>query len=523
MRPMTNINELKNELAQLLASRDMVKARSTCNLILERDKSQHFCSFILGMSEYKRNNFDIASAYFKSCLNYQPHNPQYQINYAKCLMLLGRREAAKQVVSSIEWKPIKDIRVLCAIGQVLSTLEMHIQAEDVFRIAVNLNRNSVIILYNLATTLRYLGKFEEAEEFFERVIKLDPLNASAHYSLSTFVKITKEVNHIDRLVSVLRKISNTSYSFVQLNHALYLEYEAITEYDKAFKALEAGNKLYFNQLSYNFSIQKNIFDGIRKSFSKDGGGNLKDSSIIFVIGMPRSGTTLMDRILSNHSLVKSVGEINFFEKGLFSIDKGFKVQENGALNFKPLQADDFRRIGERFLKMVVESSDKNRYYIDKSPVNFLYLGYILKALPNSKVICMKRNGADTCFSNYRQLFSQNAKKYNYSYDLNETAKYYSEFESIMAYWHECYPEKILNVQYEDLVNDFDNQLQRVFKYCNLELEPSCSKFYTSKQSVSTASFSQVREPLTDRFVERWKHYRPYIKEYQHFNHLIEVN
>ncbi|MEP1743586.1 MAG: sulfotransferase [Kangiellaceae bacterium] len=518
---MFNLGESEKRLATLINKGDMISAQSICRQILLKEKHHHYSLFILGMVELKQQNYSEAASYLENAMLSAPEIIIYQANFIKCLIKLGQLNRAIQVARKIRWEKIQDLNVLCVVGQIFSTFEMHKKAEILFKKALEKDPNSAHLLFNLATTQKYLANFDEAEKNLEGVIQRYPLHGPAHYALATFTDEESAMKRIQRLLLVCDSANQHFFSRVQIYFALYLEYEKKKSYEKAFKSLDFANKLYFNRANYDLAYQRSLFRAIQKTFCLEGSSENESNQLILVLGMPRSGTTLIERVLASHSHIDTVGELNYFNSGVFTEGNELKLDECGKPNISVTKREEFREVGREYLHTIAKGGSNTMYYVDKSLTNYLYLGYILKSLPNSRVILMRRNKLDSCFSNYRQLFAQHTKKYDYSYNLEATINYQTEFDDLMNYWVQLFPDNIMTIQYEELVNDFKCQVNNVLEFCNVKFENNCLEFHKNRDSSSTASFAQVRQPVSDKFIARWKHYKSYLLQDDAFASMFQ--
>jgi hypothetical protein len=297
---------------------------------------------------------------------------------------------------------------------------------------------------------------------------------------------------------------------MNLYYALAKEAEDIEDYQKSFKALETGSRIRRRHLQYQVKNDVAVLDDIRrcyadaKSCTQDKG--FHDDSPIFIVGMPRTGTTLVERILAGHSEVTSAGELHDFSSELV---KEIQRHSQG----KPVAKDrivqaslkvDFARLGRNYVKAARQAVEPaSPQFIDKLPFNLLYCGLIHRALPNARIIHMVRDPMDTCYAIYKTLFGQ---AYPFSYDLDELATYYIAYRKLMAHWHQVMPGLILDVAYEDVVADPEQQARRLVAHCGLDWEPECLEFHKSKAASTTASAVQVRQPLYATSIQKWRNY-----------------
>ena len=251
-----------------------------------------------------------------------------------------------------------------------------------------------------------------------------------------------------------------------------------------------------------------MFGAIKEAFAEVatvGGGDPNDEPI-FVIGMPRTGTTLVERILSSHSDVSSAGELQNF--GIL-----FK-RATGSTTGPMLDLDtlgrvrniDWKRLGRDYVQSTRPQTGSRRRFVDKLPHNFLFAGFIAKALPNCRIVCLRRDPMDSCLSNFRQLFALGSAQYDYSFDLLDTGRYFVEFDRLVAFWKDMLPGRILEVDYEALVTNQGASTRQLLEFCGLDWDPACLDFHDNVAPVATASALQVRTPMNSGSVHRWKRY-----------------
>lgn len=391
---------------------------------------------------------------------------------------------------------------LAEAGQLFTHLNLHVEAEQCFRRAADLEPASAPHLYNWATALIALGRLDEAEAVLSQVVALNPADYDAYYNRATLRRQSAERNHVVQLRSALEQPIRHPGGVVALCYALAKELEDLGEYRQAFAALRRGADTRRRMLSYRVEEEEltmaqiaQAFDG--RFFASARAGFL-DARPVFIVGLPRSGTTLVDRILSSHSQVTSRGESNDLAKAL--------VREVGAASSKAQLIErsanvDFRSVGERYCQRLDTNHVRT---IDKNPVNFLYLGVLARALPQGHIIHVRRDPMDLCYAMYKTLFRM---AYPFSYDLQDIARYYAAYKGLMDHWRAMLPEGFLEVQYEDLVADQEAVSRRLLQFCGLSWEPGCLAFERNSAPCLTASAAQVRQPLYSSSVGQWWRYR----------------
>ena len=288
----------------------------------------------------------------------------------------------------------------------------------------------------------------------------------------------------------------------------------------AFEHLAAGKAKKRAQLRYSIEDDRALFERVQALFDRAriarGADGYSSSEPIFVVGMPRTGTTLVERILSSHSMVLSAGELQNFG---ISLKRSAGTPSKRVLDEQTLERGvevDFAALGAEYVASTRPLTGSKPRFVDKMPLNFFYIGFIHFALPEAKIICLRRGPLDTCLSNFRQMFAVGFSYYNYAYDLEDIARYYAMFDRLMSHWADVLPGKVLQVAYEDLVRDQEAQTRRLLQFCGLDWEPRCLDFQDNAAPVATASAVQVRERLYDTSIGRWRRYadklRPLIAQ-----------
>ena len=429
---------------------------------------------------------------------------------AQCLLVLGKRESVRVAIDDTIARAPRDVAVLVVAGSILNQIDDVSQAKEVFLKALELEPENPSALFNLATCLRFLGELDAAEEIIERVIRDCPENNQSMLFRADLRRQTAENNHVDDLESRIAKGANDWKGEMNLYYALAKEAEDIEAYQKSFKALASGSAIRRRHLEYHVESDVAVLDDIRRCYNDSEsctkGGGFPDEAPIFIVGMPRTGTTLAERILAGHSQVTSAGELHDFSSELV---KEIQRHSQG----KPVAKDrivqaslgvDFERLGRNYVMAARQAvGTAATYFIDKLPFNFLYCGLIRRALPNARIIHMVRDPMDTCYAVFKTLFGQ---AYPFSYDLDELAAYYIAYRKLMDHWRDVLPGLILDVAYEDVVTDPERQARRLLAHCGLDWEPECLEFHKSKAASTTASAVQVRQPLYSSSIQKWRHY-----------------
>jgi tetratricopeptide (TPR) repeat protein len=470
--------------------------------------------YITGVAALESRLLPQAARHLERAESLDPGNSNYAALHARILVDLRlSREALLAADRGMALEP-QDAATLDTLGVVYSLCNAHDRAAAAFRRAVALAPDHAQYGFNLATASVALGDIEAAEQGLETSLQKEPRLWTAHLTLAQLRKQTASSNHIPRLLAVLPGAESDPYASMNVHLALSKEYEDLGDYPASFEHLTLGKAAGRKLHAYSTSRDEALFKALTIAFPQpiNEPKGYDSSEPIFIIGMPRSGTTLVERIISSHPDVYSAGELQNFSVVL--------KRASGSRTSHLLDPDtighalhiDWKQLGRDYIESTRPLTATKPRFIDKLPHNFLYAGFIAQALPNAKIICLRRNPLDTCLSNFRQLFAQTSPYYDYSYDLLDTGRYFALFDRLMAHWQRALPGRILEVSYEKLVDAQEAGSRDILAYCGLPWNDACLNFHENAAPVTTASATQVREPMYRRALDRWRHYEPQLGE-----------
>lgn len=433
----------------------------------------------------------------------QPGNPAPRMLEADLLNDRGQRAAALGIWQALAEERAAPPRLLQDIAQRFTMLGHHHEAERCHARALHLQPDDPQAIYNHATSLIALGRLDQAEAALDRVIALRPDDSDAWYNRATLRKQTAARNHIAALEAQLARVAPGSPARVALGYALAKEREDLGDHPRSFAALKEAATTRRRQMRYRVEDDIETMGLIEQAF--DAGFFARqhhghdDERPLFIVGLPRSGTTLVDRILSSHSAIRSRGETSDLVMAL--VAGAGKVASKAELVERATRLD-FAALGQRYCTNLAE--DGGARQIDKTPVNFLYLGVIAAALPRARVIHLRRNPMDACYAMYKTLFRM---AYPFSYDLGDLARYWVGYDRLMAHWKRVVPStQLIEIAYEDLVADQEGQSRRLLEFLGLPWEDACLAFERNPEPSLTASAAQVRQPIYSSSVALWRRY-----------------
>ncbi len=416
----------------------------------------------------------------------------------------GDIDACVAALEALEESASGQADLLLEIGLRCTLLERHVQAERCHAKATALRPDDPHGLYNHATSLLALGRMEQAEALLDRVVELTPGDADAWYNRSTLRRQTAASNHVDALRARLRQVPPSDPCRVPLCYALAKELEDLGRHPESFAALREGAGLRRRRLRYDVAGDLETLRLIEQAFDAGFFSMVRDSHVderpLFVVGLPRSGTTLVDRILSSHPAVASRGESVDFAQAVVRL--AGKADGKADLVRRSAQLD-FATLGRAYCNTLPAGPQVR--VIDKTPGNFLYLGLITAALPQARIVHLRRDPMDACYAMYKTLFRM---AYPFSYDLDDLGRYWLGYDALMAHWRRVLPaDRLLEIDYESLVTDQETVSRRLVTHAGLDWDEACLRFEHNPQPTLTASAAQVRQPIHRSSVGLWRRHQ----------------
>jgi len=508
------VSTLRKDAERALKLRRYEYAHKKILELLYINKNDADAFILMAMIPLETGNIDKAIELIKRAISLAPENHDYPVHLAKCYALQGDMFNAALWADKSSSGDLSSAFLHDTLGVVLTRIGLHQNAEQQFVKAVSMDATSSDYIYNLASSQKFLGQLESAKMWYRRALEINPRDYKAYIGFASLDLKNLNCSHIKELTLLLESAKN-SIDKLNLSHALALEHEKVAQYDQAFEMLHKAKQQRLQKLQYSFAQDQTMFDSIVDAFSDTNAtfsAGYTDSRAIFVTGMPRTGTTLVERIISGHDGVKSVGELHNFELLLKSITGGSQAKISTPQAMQNIVSTDFYALGKAYLDSVAPLVSGKDKFVDKLPLNLLHAGFIIKALPNCKIICLDRDPLDTIVSNYRQVFSAQYRYCDYSLCMNSTAKFYIQFKRVRALWQSLFPDNFYVINYQRLVNEPAHEAQKLAKFCGINYQQKSLQIDKNTSPVATASALQVREPIHNHSIGRWRHYEPYLKE-----------
>jgi tetratricopeptide (TPR) repeat protein len=496
-----------------LSRREFRRAHELCLRILSESPAHADALFLLAMIAAEHGNFGKALEVVDRALAIDPAQSEYHAQRGRCLIALHRpREAFEAAARALELEP-RAALTLDTIGVVMTRAGAHAEAVEPYRRAVARDPSRAAYQYNLGAAQQFAGDLDAAANAYRRALAIDRQH---HRAWSALAQVAKAPFTSAEIAEIERQLGGSALNpdvELHLCHALAKHYEDLGRFAESFGYLERGKRRKRAACEEPVAAQEALFAAAMQTAQFGAARGYESAEPIFIIGMPRTGTTLVERILSSHPAVFAAGELTNF--GLVAKELA-RTPSNRVLDPATLlsaAAADPRVLGEAYVSSTRPRTGKTPHFIDKMPLNFFYAALIHRALPNARIICLRRGALDTCLSNYRQLFATafSSSYYDYSLDLLHTGRYYVQFDALARHWRETIPANYTEVRYEDVVERTEPEARRLIEFCGLDWHPSCLAFDQNAAPVATASSVQVRQPIYRSALERWRNYETQIE------------
>jgi len=503
-------NDNLGQAEQAFAHAEFIKADKLCRQLLEKVPNEVRTLRLLARLAKRFHHFEISTSILAQCIETQPDNAALGLEYAKSLLANKKlTEAFVQCQRLIGIAP-ENIDIYDLKAEVLYSLGRYEEAIAIYRNLSNVPEKRALSLLHLGKVLETVGDTKEAIGLFHQAAMEDPESGQVYWELANLRTYKFSDVEITAMRSLLKAGEISVINKVLIQFALGKALEDEKQFAESFQHYQAANSAYKRIQPIRYSNQNaslksfftaEFFSGLKET------GNIS-AAPIFIVGLPRSGSTLVEQILTSHSMIDATGELT----EIVSIARELNNPGQAAPGQYPqslaaLSENKIQGLAQRYLEYAQEFRQQAPYFVDKAPGNFHHIGLIKTLFPRAKIIDIRRNPMASGWSLYRHFF---ADSFRFSYDLEIIGKYYNDYIDLMDYWHEVLPGQILTIRYEELITDLPAAVNGLLQYCGLEFEQSCLDFHLNKRAVATPSSEQVRQPLYTDALDHWKNYDQYL-------------
>lgn len=506
------INDLMKSGHGHLARQDYAAAHAVADRLLRDFEHTPDTLLFAGEVQFLRGNYAGTSKLAEDCMTAFPEDPAGGILRCRALMAMGQQGEARDLALDIAKLDIKDDRHVDILVTILSGCLVPEAAYPLARAAVERDPYDAKAHRRLALTCRLIGKLDEALEHAKIAIRFDAHDYEMVGLRSNLRSATPEDNNIAELEALLTEGCRSQLGASRVAYALAKELEEVGRYERAFAVLNAAAT--FKRQTINFRPEEDLetFATLRNHFTREriekASPGCDSGEPIFILGLPRTGSTLLERIIAGHPDVYAAGELLHFDAAMMiGVRERGAVQSRGEI-IEHSSALDMAALGQRYIERTRPYTGHTARFIDKRPLNFVSLGVIRMALPNAKVVHVRRTPMDACYSIYKFLFNE---AYPWSYSLDEIADYYIAYRQLMDHWRSVMGDYVIDVAYEDVVDDIETASRGLFERLELAWDPAVLDFHKSDTATMTGSAVQVRQKLYSSSVGRWKSYEEQLQ------------
>ena len=481
-------------------------AEESYKKVLKKDKNNIDALRLLGLLAFKTKDYEIAEKLFLKVLQFDPSFSLAWDNLAKLYRIQNKLLKSIPAFENLIKLDPRNFEALVSLGTVFIKLSKYHEGIQLYEKSLKIKPENPRVYLSLGHALKTIGERKKSEAAYQNAIKYFSLSGEAYWSLANLKTYEFSDKEIINMESSLTKNIHPN-ELIQMHFALGKAYELKRQFDKSFEHYAEGNWQQRKQISYNAEDYKisideliDFFDKNKNLYNFKAQSNFDDP--IFILGLPRSGSTMIEQILSSHSLIEGTQEL----PNILTISRDIKLidQKKGyPNNLLGLDQSSFDDLGKKYIDETKWARSSTPYFIDKMPNNFVHIGLIKLILPKAKIIDARRNPMDTCFSCFKQYF---AKGQHFTYDLDDIARYYKDYVRLMDYWKKLFPEEIFTINYEQVIDNPNERIRDLLEFCNVKFEDNCINFHKSKRPVKTASSEQVRQPMYKTGLDYWKNY-----------------
>ena len=495
-----NDEQLKKKYDQLykrFAKGDFLEVINECNKILKNRKHQLFFN-LLSIAYQKSGKIEKSIDVMKEALDLNPNHPNFLNNIGTCFYMLHKySEAEKYFKKGLEIDN-KHLHILNNLGNLKRETYTIEESIEYYKKVLNIQNDAVPTLFNLVGIYRITNQKENSKQYCKKILELNKklTDADRQYSL-----VHNYVENDPHLIEMLKKVNDedlNNLEKIHLYYGLHKAYEDIKNYKSAFKYLKIGNDLLKKETKYNSNQDetriKNFINFYKKNKKIKTTGDHR--GLIFIVGMPRSGSSLIEQILASHKKVFGGGELPYMQE-----------IANKMINEEKINTSQMNDYKNQYLALIDELNNSSPIFTDKELLNFINIGLILKLFPNAKIINCTRDPVDNCWSIYKNFFPIKTKFVN---DFKDIAQFYRLYLNTMKFWQKEFPKNIFNLNYETLIENPKDQIEKILNFCDLEWDENVMSHHKSSRIIRTLSFDQANKPISKKVSNTIKNYKSMI-------------
>ena len=507
--------ELKSVLSFIHEGK-YIKADSLCRSYLQKDPHDVEAMRLLAKIGTDLYIYDDAEFLLESSLVFEPSNIKLKFDYITVLIKRQKYSEALDHAKDLYENNKDNINAKKLLATTLFRTDDYKKSLDLYDSILEKEPNNIDVLLSRGHLYKTSGDIPKSIDSYQKAYKSDKYFGDAYWSLANLKTYKFSDEEVSRLTEMVNDPNISIDEKVFMHFSLGKALEDKELYKESFNHYQLGNnlkkdKLIFKADDFIEECRNQMEVCTADLFDIKKGWGIDSAEPIFILGLPRVGSTLVEQILASHSLVEGTHELPNI------ISTAHKLNQRRAQDIDSKYPDillslsepELKAIGNKYIEDAKIFRTGKPYFIDKMPNNFRHIGLIKLILPNAKIIDIRRSSMSACFSSYKQLFAEGQ---DFTYDLKDLATYYNNYVELMDHWNTVLPGEILSVNYEDIINDFEPSVNRILDYCNLPFEQSCLEFYKSKRSVKTPSAEQVRQPIYKSGLDYWKNYEPFLDD-----------
>ena len=467
----------------------------------------------LGLALQAKGKHKESFKYFTKAIQLDQKDYAPKINLANSYMYLGDFENAELNFKKLILEKPNDFLLIANFANFKKKIKDFKSAVELYEDAFKKSNNQPFIMNDLAKIYLNIGQFEKSKKTYEKIIEKLPLSIDAHISLSRLINYSMDQKHLKAMIDIYKNSNLEEREKGMLAFGISKAFEDLNDFKMSFSYFKDANRLIDKNLKYNLSNEQKLFSSIKKTFESFKNSEIKeqqnDKKIIFVCGLPRSGTTLVEQILSSHKEVIGIGEVEYLETAI----QKFLIQDNKVLSQNLNNVKEITNPLNYYLQQIAIFKYKENSIVDKTPHNFRWIGFIKNFFPNSKIVLCKRNLKDNFLSILKNYFAS-YKHMGWSFNPKNIITYFKMYSDLTNYWLKKYPESIYVLDYDKLVNDKESEIKLLLKKCDLPWDENClSHHKNNKSTINTLSIIQARQPIYTSSSNLSDQYQAHLGDY----------